>query len=229
MNRYSVINKKIKREIVLLKGSPCRWGRCRFCDYIEDNSTDDEANSELNSAVLQNVTGRYGVLEVINSGNIFELPRKTLEEIRILINDKGIETLFFESHWIYRKKIASMRDFFGVRTIVKTGIESFDYDFRENILNKGIFTKDIDEIKQYFDSVCLMVGIKGQSKESICRDIKLAEENFDHYTVNVYVDNSTDIAADKDLIDWFQKEYHYLDAIKKCDVLWLNTDFGVGD
>jgi len=229
MNRYSVIENKIRREIVLLKGKPCRWGQCSFCDYIEDNSTDEAENTRINSGVLQNVTGKHGVLEVLNSGNIFELPEKSLEQIRQIIIEKGIETLFFESHWIYRKQLKKMREFFRIRTIVKTGIESFDSDFRENILNKGIQYNSIDEIKEYFDSVCIMVGIKGQTREMISRDIDIAAENFSHYTVNVFVKNSTDIAPDNDLIRWFQKEYKYLDNVENCDVLWVNTDFGVGD
>ena len=40
MERYNKITNKNPREIVLLKGRPCAWGKCRFCDYIEDNSRD---------------------------------------------------------------------------------------------------------------------------------------------------------------------------------------------
>jgi len=229
MNRYSVIQNKIRREIVLLKGSPCRWGQCRFCDYIEDNSTDDAYNSQINREILQNVTGEYGILEVINSGNIFELPENTLEQIRQIIRAKKIHTLFFESHWIYRNKIQKMRDFFGIKTIVKTGMESFHSDFRENVLRKGIRYKNIDEIKEYFDSVCLLVGIKGQTRQMILKDIEITRSNFSHFTVNVFVKNSTDIEPDYDLIRWFQKEYEFLNDLQNCDVLWNNTDFGVGD
>ena len=38
MERYSRITNKNEREIVLLKAKPCAWGKCRFCDYIDDNS-----------------------------------------------------------------------------------------------------------------------------------------------------------------------------------------------
>jgi len=229
MNRYSEIQNKNKREIVLLKGKPCRWGKCSFCDYIEDNSSDDSLNSRINRDVLKNITGKYGVLEVINSGNIFELPQVTLNQIRQIITERKIHTLYFESHWIYRKKIKEMRDYFGIKTVVKTGIESFDSNFRENVLIKGISYNSIDEIKEYFDSVCLMVGIKGQTRDMISNDIELAMENFCHFTVNVYIKNSTKIEPDIDLIQWFQKTYAHLNDLKKCDVLWVNTDFGVGD
>ena len=47
--RYSVINDKNPREIVLLRGSGCKWKRCAFCDYHTDFSEDENANFELNS------------------------------------------------------------------------------------------------------------------------------------------------------------------------------------
>ncbi len=229
MNRYSKITRKHQREIVLLKGSPCRWGKCSFCDYIEDNSPDEEQNHRINENVLKQVTGEFGVLEVINSGNIFELPKQTLELIRRIITQKGIETLYFESHWIYRHRIQSMREFFGVNTFVKTGIESFHREFREEYLNKGFGYDEVEELKRYFDSVCLMVGIEGQTREMIADDIRLAMEHFDHFTVNVYVNNTTDVKADSKLQEWFVKQYAWLEDEPACDVLWSNTDFGVGD
>jgi len=229
MNRYSEIKNKTKREIVLLKGRPCAYGKCSFCDYIEDNSKDMILNHRINESVLLNITGKYGVLEVINSGNIFELPKKTLKMIKDIIEQKNIHTLFFEAHWMYRKKINEMRQFFEIKTIVKTGLESFHQEFREETLNKGFFHEDIKELKKYYDSVCLMVGIKGQDRKMIEEDIRLAMENFDHFTVNVFVNNTTRIEADENLISWFQKEYQWLENEQKCDVLWSNTDFGVGD
>ena len=57
MERYNVIRNKNPREIVLLKSFPCAWGKCRFCDYIDDNSRDEQEMAELNSQVLSLVTG----------------------------------------------------------------------------------------------------------------------------------------------------------------------------
>ncbi|MGL1894215.1 MAG: hypothetical protein OCD02_21475 [Spirochaetaceae bacterium] len=229
MNRYSKITNKTKREIVLLKGSPCKWGKCTFCDYITDNSVDQESNHILNTSVLSSITGEFGVLEVINSGNIFELPEATLGLIKKIIDEKNIHTIFLESHWMYKNRIKSIRDFFGVKTIIKTGLETFDTDFRENVLVKGFKHNSIAELKSYFDSVCLMPGVLGQTKEMIKSDIQLAMDNFEHFTVNIYIANSTMIKPDPELIQWFQDEYKWLELEPKCDVLWVNTDFGVGD
>ena len=81
MDRYSKITNKNQREIVLLKAFPCIWGKCRFCDYIEDNSNQkDEDDFGSNHEILSQVTGEFGVFGSHQSGSCFELPKETLEE-----------------------------------------------------------------------------------------------------------------------------------------------------
>jgi hypothetical protein len=229
MDRYSLINNKNKREIVLLKSRPCAWGKCTFCDYIEDNEVDNQYINEFNEGILNKVTGIYGRLEVINSGNVFELPKETLEKIKEIVTELNITEIYFEAHWIYKNRLKEIRDQFKIPVVFKTGLESFNQSFREDVLHKGFTYEDIDELKEYFDSVCLMVGIIGQTKEMIKRDIELAMEHFNHFTVNVYCENTTNIKPDEDLKKWFTDHYQWLNDEKKCDVLWENTDFGVGD
>lgn len=230
MERYSTIDKKYKREIVLLKARPCRWGKCRFCDYIEDNEINEEKIDQINKEVLKKVTGKYGVLEVIDSASFFELTENTKKMIKEIVNEKNIHTLFFECHWIYRNKVHEIREYFkNQKIIIKTGVETFDNDFRENYLKKGAGFKDYKEVLKYFDSPCLMVGIKGQTKEMIDRDMEIILNNFPHATVNVFNENSTDVKRDDELVNWFLKKYH--DKLKenpKIDYLYNITDFGVG-
>nr|WP_317283700.1 radical SAM protein [uncultured Sellimonas sp.] len=229
MDRYSKITNKNQREIVLLKGHPCVWGKCRFCDYIDDNSRDTDAIVQLNREILSSITGEFGVLEVINSGSCFELPKQTLEDIRKIVQEKGIKKLFFEAHWIYKNRLDEMREFFGIPIIYKTGAETFDYDFREHYLNKHADFKDAEELSRYFDSPCLMVGIKGQTKEMIRYDIECLKKYFRLGTINVFTNNTTDVKRDDELIKWFLKEYRYLEDDPSIEVLYENTDFGVGD
>lgn len=229
MERYNRITSKNKREIVLLKARPCAWGKCRFCDYIDDNSRNLEEMVSLNKEILSRVTGEFGVLEVINSGSCFELPKETLEEIRRVIREKQIRRLFFEAHWMYRKHLQEMRDFMGIPITFKIGVETFDNDFRENYLNKHADFSSAREVRQWFESPCLMVGIKGQTKEMIDRDIFLLKKYFPLGTINVFTDNSTDVKRDQALVDWFMDQYAWLLDDPSVEVLYDRTDFGVGD
>ncbi len=227
-NRYNIIKGKNAREIVLLKGFPCKYGKCAFCNYIEDNSTDEKEINKINFEELEKITGEIGVLEVINSGSVFELPKETLVKIREIVREKNIKKLYFEAYWAYKNRLNEIRNFFeGVEVIFKVGIETFDDDFRNNILRKNLFYKNVKEISEYFSSACLMVGIKGQTREMIKNDIEIGLKNFNQLTINVFVDNGTAVKRDDELVKWFEKEYVWLLDEERVEVLNDNKDFGV--
>lgn len=229
MERYSEILEKDKREIVLLKARPCIWGKCSFCDYIEDNSINEKENIKINDEVLDKITGKYKVLEVINSGSFFELPESTRERIYQIIKEKDIKRLYLEAHYLYKRKIKELRKKVGIEIIVKTGIETFDEYMRNEVLNKNVHYSSIEDILEDFDSPCLMVGIKGQTKDMIRKDIEILTQYFQHGTINIYRNNSTPIQRDEELIRWFDQEYSYLKDDPRYDYLGIPTDFGVGD
>lgn len=230
MIRYSRILEKNPREIVLLKSHPCKWGRCFFCDYISDNCQEEQAMIELNNQVLENVTGEFKKLEVINSASVFELPKESLQDIKDKVIEMGIDELYFESHYSYRHRLEEIRDFFPNTNVkFKCGIETFDDEFRNNYLRKGINLGSPEELAEYFDIICLMVGIKGQTKEMISNDMDILLKHFNRGCINIYVNNTTPVKADYVLIDWFRNEYKHLENMENIEVLWNNTDFGVGE
>ena len=69
-----------------------------------------------------------------------------------------------------------------------------------------------------------MVGIKGQTKDMIRRDIDIVLNQFNHATVNVYCENTTIIKPDGQLKEWFYDEYKWLDDVKHLEVLWNKTE-----
>ncbi|MGL6064841.1 MAG: radical SAM protein [Fusobacteriaceae bacterium] len=229
-NRYSRIKVGKFREIVLLKGFPCKYGKCSFCNYIEDNSLDEELLESTNFRILENITGEFGVLEVINSGSVFELPLSTLEKIREVVKNKKIKTLIFEIYYGYINRINEIKVFFPeVEVLFKMGIETFDNEFRKKVYNKNftLIEKDWKELREKLYSVCLLVCTKGQSKEMIERDIKLGLKYFSHITINIFVDNGTVVKNDPELERWIIEKYEYLSKDSKVDFLITNKDFGV--
>ena len=106
---------------------------------------------------------------------------------------------------------------------------AFDNDFRERVLNKHADFHSAKEVRRWFESPCLMVGIKGQTKEMIDEDIRLLKKYFPRGTINVFTDNSTDVKRDQALVDWFMDKYAYLLEDPAVEVLYERTDFGVGD
>ena len=163
MDRYALISTKMPREFVLLQGTECRWRKCTFCDYHEDVS---ERPFEVNEPVLRQVTGQYGVLDVINSGSAMELDEETIAFIKEVVKEKKIHTLWFEAHYMYRKKLASFAEQFApVKVKFRCGVETFDANLRDR-WKKGIPSSVTPEdIAKYFQGVCLLLGTEGESKE----------------------------------------------------------------
>lgn len=230
MIRYSRILEKNPREIVLLKSRPCQWGRCFFCDYIHDNCENDESIIKFNKGILKDITGEFKRLEIINSASVFELPKESLQDIKDIVLEKEIEELYFEAHYSYRKRLEEIKDYFpGIKVEFKCGIETFDNEFRNKYLKKGVNYSSPEEVASYFNTICLLVGIKGQTKEMIHKDIEILLKTFERGCINIYVDNSTPVKADPELITWFRENYSYLEEMDNIEILWNNTDFGVGE
>lgn len=232
LQRYSVISDKNPREIVMLRGRGCVWRKCRFCDYHFDCSSDESANYELNKNELCKVSGIYNRLEVINSGSFIDLDENTVQCIIDTCLKKNIDEVYFESHWIHRNEIAAFKDRFAKENInikIKIGVETFDSLFRECYLNKGLDTDSPTEIAKYADSICLLQGLPGQTKESMLFDIKTGLKYFERVCVNIMTENSTAIKPDPRVIEIFKKNIYpfYVDN-PRVDILFHNTDFGVG-
>lgn len=232
MQRYSVINDKNPREIVLLRGTGCRYRRCAFCDYHEDASQDKQENLCINKTVLSQVTGVYGILEVINSGSFCELGDGTIQLIVDTCHSCGINTVHFECHWLYRNFISQLRERFskiGVTVKIKIGVETFDYNYREKIMLKGIREVDPARLSCDFDECCLLFGLPGQTVDSMKNDIETGLKWFDRVCVNIMVENTAPLQPDNYVRETFMREiYPLYKNNPRVDILLHNTDFGVG-
>ena len=227
MERYALIPTKMPREFVLLQGTGCRWGKCTFCDYHQDVS---EEPFSVNEPVLRQVTGQYGVLDVINSGSAMELDDDTLALIKEVVKEKHIHTLWFEAHYMYRKKLAAFAGQFAPAQVkFRCGVETFDPTLR-NRWQKGIpASVTPEDVAKYFQGVCLLCCTQGESKEHILNDIRIAREHFEYFSVNVFCNNSTPLKQDSELASWFAREvYPQIKDTDGIEVLMENTDLGVG-
>ena len=227
MDRYALIRTKMPREFVLLQGTGCRWRKCTFCDYHEDVS---ECPFEVNKPVLRRVTGQYGVLDVINSGSAMELDADTIALIKEVVREKKIHTLWFEAHYMYRKKLASFAEQFApVKVKFRCGVETFDPELRD-AWKKGIPSSvSAQDIARYFQGICLLCCTQGETKEHILKDIELARQHFEYFSMNVFCNNHTEVKQDKELATWFAQEvYPTIKEDTRIEILMENTDLGVG-
>lgn len=232
MERYSKILDKDKREIVLLIGNGCKWSKCKFCNYHLDRNNVEEEQFKINNEILNKVTGKFQVLEAINSGSIFELNKRSFGKLLEVCIKKNVKRLIIESHYMYKKQIEELRNKckeLNIQLQVKGGVETFNADFREKVLNKGFGYPTIEELKKVFDVVNLLVGVQGQTIEQIENDINIGIQNFDRVCINVYKEMDDIMPADEELKSEFMKEiYPKYKNYLNVDILIENTDFGVG-
>ncbi|MDE6357770.1 MAG: radical SAM protein, partial [Eubacteriales bacterium] len=203
-----------------------------FCDYHTDFNKNSEACFKINEKELNKVTGIYKTLEIINSGSFTELDEKTMKKIEEVCILKGITKLHFESHWLKKDNIHILKEHFkklGINVKLKIGVETFDYYFRESYLKKGMENISPEEISKYFDEICLLQGIAGQSVEFMKKDIETGLKYFERVCINIMQKNTTHILPDPNVKKIFLEEIYpiYKDN-ERIDILLNNTDFGVG-
>lgn len=227
MQRYSLIKEKMPREFLLLQGTGCRWAKCTFCDYFGDCSGNPY---EVNKKVLEQVTGEFGVLDIINSGSAMELDCDTIRLIKETVVEKNIKTVWFEAHYMYRNRLEAFAKQFEPATVkFRCGIESFDPALRSS-WNKGIPScVTAADIAEYFKGVCLLCCTQGDTKERILNDIATARKHFEYFSINLFCDNSTAVKRDIELAKWFEAEvYPMLKDVDGIEILLNNNDLGVG-
>jgi hypothetical protein len=166
---------------------------------------------------------------VINSGSIQELPLSVRRKIRDLLQAKGIGEFWTESYWAYRKDYERTRRFFEVDTHLFLGVETFDDDLRNGVLNKAMHWSDPADVAEATDSICLMIGFRGQTRETVRRDIDILLSKFRYGIINLFSENRlSDGLMDEEIKAWFREEFSWLENEPHVNVLWQNTDFGVG-
>lgn len=230
--RYSIVEVKNKREIVLIKGKGCTWRKCRFCDYHLDYNVNQEENFKLNKGLLDRVNGIHKHLEIINSGSFVDLSNETMDYIETTCIKNNINELYFECHYRHRNEIKPLKERFkknNIDVFVKIGMETFDYYFRESYLMKGIDTKEPKDVAEYFDEVCLLQGIPGQTVESMINDIETGLKYFHRVYVNIMQENGKPIKPDPKVIKLFLEQVYpkYINN-KDVDILLDDEAFGVG-
>lgn len=210
-----------------MQGTGCIWKQCTFCDYHKDFS---EAPFITNKIVLNQVSGLYHVLDIINSGSAMELDFETISYLQKIVLEKRIEEIWFEAHYLYRDTLCDFAALFPSSQVkFRCGVESFSAK-RRGLWHKGIPSSvGPEDIAKYFKGICLLIGVKGQTREEILFDIEMAKKYFEYFSVNVFCNNTAQEKRDEGLVNWFMQEiYPVLRMEPKAEILIENTDLGVG-
>ena len=73
----------------------------------------------------------------------------------------------------------------------------------------------------------MLVATQGQTKEMIQKDIEIGLKNFKAITINVFVDNGTEVKRDSELVRWIVNDMKWLFNNDRIEILIDNKDLGV--
>ena len=155
---------------------------------------------------------------------------RVAREVVEVVAEKGIHTLWFEAHYMYRNRLdAFAAQFAPAKVKFRCGIESFDAKLR-HVWNKGVPEwVTPEDVAVHFQGVCLLCCTYGDTRERITTDIRTACNLFEYFSVNLFCNNGTSVRRDDELVAWFVKEmYPQLKDNPRIEVLIENTDLGVG-
>jgi hypothetical protein len=205
MKRYGIVTEKLPREVVLLQSiGGCSYGKCAYCDYKDDYAPTALSAIAVNRAALDNVTGTSSVLEVLNSASFSELPADNILDIFDICQKHSINTLITEQYWAFRGAIPRYKTMFGrIGVDIKfiCGVETFDENYRENVLKKGMPNVSAEKIALYYSWVNLLFGITGQSLDKLKQDIDMAFSLFERVNLCIFENNTTNLKRDNRLIN----------------------------
>lgn len=63
----------------------------------------------------------------------------------------------------------------------------------------------------------------------IDRDMQILQKYFKRGCINIFVNNTTPVKRDENIVEYFRSNYGYLEDNDNIEILWNNTDFGVGE
>ncbi len=221
-----------KRLVLILKSYPCSWGKCIFCPFALEQTTNikeiiDTNRKLIGEAYKQVMEGGYSRVAVFNGGSFHELPFDTVEKLTPLAKGRVFE-VEERSEFVTENSIRALLDLYHPsKLIVRMGFEVFDEKLREEYLRKGMPNSELHRVVglrrklrgeglQVEFWTYVLFGIEGISEDKVVESVREFKKLFDGVIAVKYhkylphhpneVPVSKDLAKileeEADLVDW---------------------------
>jgi len=190
------LNDKLGRRLVLiLKNYPCSWGKCSFCPFHLEQSTNTWDIIVFNRRIIREAIRlanreNYERIAVFNGGSFSELPYDTVNELAPLAKNRIFE-IESRSNFITDDFVKNLLRLLAPRKLViRIGFEVADEEIREKLLRKGMPDSEIKRIlwiRQYLGEeglpvefwVYVLFGIEYIPDEKVVESVKFFKKYFD--------------------------------------------------
>lgn len=192
---FKVKDKLGRRLVVILKGFPCYWGKCSFCPFALEQSTDIRDVITTNRRIISEAVRiakeeGYKRIAVFNGSSFHELPYDTIEKLRDLARENIFE-IESRSEYITLDSIKALLSYYQPKKlIIRIGFEVYDENIREKLLIKGMPNSELYRICKLRDEVkrlklpvefwtYVLFGIEYIPEEKVIESVRIFRKLFD--------------------------------------------------
>jgi radical SAM enzyme (TIGR01210 family) len=183
------------RLIVILKGFPCSWGRCIFCQFSRESTTNLEELLNTDLQIIKEISEfsaghKVERLSIFNGGSFFELPLYVIQQLATVTKDRYIDIESLPP-FIQEQTVKSAFNLLQPSTLeIRLGLESSDESIRR-MLRKGVTELEIARVSKLRESIrhsmgerirfvaYVLFGMEGISEESVIESVHSFKQLFD--------------------------------------------------
>ncbi len=222
--------------MVILKSYPCSWGRCIFCPFSLEQSTDIKDIIETNRRVIDDAlreVRREDVerVAVFNGSSFHELPLDTVLRLPPLAEGRVFE-VEERSEYVSKESLKYLLRLMKPKElVVRVGFEVWDEGIREGYLRKGMPNSEVVRLAKLRKEVrgeglpvkfiiYVLFGMEGLPESKVVESVTKFKELFDGVIAikyRKYLPNhpneapvSKELAQylerSADLVDWGEEE-----------------------
>jgi len=222
--------------VVILKSYPCSWGRCIFCPFSLEQSTDIKDIIETNRRVIDDAlreVRREDVerVAVFNGSSFHELPLDTVLRLPPLAEGRVFE-VEERSEYVSKESLKYLLRLMKPKElVVRVGFEVWDEGIREGYLRKGMPNSEVVRLAKLRKEVrgeglpvkfiiYVLFGMEGLPESKVVESVTKFKELFDGVIAikyRKYLPNhpneapvSKELAQylerSADLVDWGEEE-----------------------
>ena len=192
---FEVKDRLGERLVLILKGYPCSWGKCIFCPFAIEQSTNIKEIIEVNRSIVKKAlklieSKGYMRVAVFNGSSFHELPYDSIEKLAPITEGRVFE-VEERPEYVTKDSVKFIySSYLPTKLIIRVGFEVFDESLRNNYLRKGIPDSEVLRLSNLRNALrekgmhaeiwsYVLFGIKGVPEKAVVESVRKFKELLD--------------------------------------------------
>ncbi len=192
---FEVKDRLGERLVLILKGYPCSWGKCIFCPFAIEQSTNIKEIIEVNRSIVKKAlklieSKGYMRVAVFNGSSFHELPYDSIEKLAPIAEGRVFE-VEERPEYVTKDSVKFIySSYLPTKLIIRVGFEVFDESLRNDYLRKGIPDSEVLRLSNLRNALreegmhaeiwsYVLFGIKGVPEKAVVESVRKFKELLD--------------------------------------------------